>query len=534
MAQPQSAATNYAAAAGTFPEIDMETLMVLVEDPNIRRQMSLALGDLHARLRRNTVTYVQSIVNPLVAHINAQNTILNNVSFAQDEVINQLTRTVGEMHDDRARKGIKPSDATTFSGTDKQQDLEAWLNQVYLYCRLSGITSDEYRVLYAMSRLRGPAEKYSRKYWETLRANGNVGTWADFEARLNQIYGKKDQREGAKDELMDLWDNKKLAMNDFIGYISKYRTLASLLPYDNSIHMDRINRVIPEDLRKAMVGLEMAGKLPTEWEDLIDTLMQAYKMLHPEKSKSYVFGKGSTHSTGNHPSGSSSRKEKDPNAMDVDVQRTQPRRNNNPQASSSSPHPKRFCKWCKDHGRDSASRTHDEEYCHGKKKEIREGKKPAENPPTSPKKGKQTKDSRNRARAARVNKSDDEDEHLRATYSPTATLSPLSIASTPNIKRGNRKGKMTVVQVAELPVGKTGETQRKSRSELKKAERPYRGVSIVSPLPKSTIEEVNQTPSTWDLFHGLGEDEHQEGLLFKRSKEPWRSERVSKLREDFL
>jgi hypothetical protein len=79
--------------------------------------------------------------------------------------------------------------------------LEDWMNQVALYCSSSGIVTDHQRIVTALTRLRSPATTYMKKYFDDNRLGKDLGSWDNFASELNAIYGRRDDKEGAKDEI---------------------------------------------------------------------------------------------------------------------------------------------------------------------------------------------------------------------------------------------------------------------------------------------------------------------------------------------
>ncbi|KAJ3752043.1 hypothetical protein EV360DRAFT_75707 [Lentinula raphanica] len=149
-----------------------------------------------------------------------------------------------------------------------------------------------------------------RKYFDDTRLGNDLGSWDNFANELNAIYGRRDNKEGAKNEITHLWTNKSLASKDFIKYAEQYRTLARIVDYQDSIHIDKLCDVISQELRNALVVLEISGKTPTKWEDYLELLLLSYKALHPEKIRSVIFG------TGNNAKGNGSH---EPDAMEIDA-----------------------------------------------------------------------------------------------------------------------------------------------------------------------------------------------------------------------
>src|SRR5258707_2287966 len=187
----------------------------------------------------------------------------------------------------------KVADPPTYHGTEGKTDLKEWFNQISLYCAISGIITDANRIAFALSRLRSPATKYVQSYFNKINNKQDIGSWDEFVKQLTNLYGKRDEKEGAKDEITKLWANKELAKKDFIKFAEQYRTLARMLSYQDDIHMDKIKEVLPQDLRSAMIPFDLSKNKTTDWEEYMDIILNVNKMMHPEKARTAIFGHGS-------------------------------------------------------------------------------------------------------------------------------------------------------------------------------------------------------------------------------------------------
>ncbi|KIK49705.1 hypothetical protein GYMLUDRAFT_253673 [Collybiopsis luxurians FD-317 M1] len=234
--------------------------------------------------------------------------------------------------------------------------LEDWMNQVALYCSSSGIVTDHQRIVTALTWLRSPATTYMKKYFDDNRFGKDLGSWDDF-------------AKGAKDEITQLWTNKTLASKDFIKYAEQYQTLARIVDYQDGIHIDKLRRVISQELRNALVVFEVSGKTPNKWEDYLELLLMAYKALHPEKSKSVIFG------TSNNKGNSSN----DPNAMEIDMAKRS--KGKAPEQANSQEPKHKYCQICAGKGMKSKAKTHNTVDCWDKP--GNEDKWPASRPSSS-------------------------------------------------------------------------------------------------------------------------------------------------------
>jgi len=87
-----------------------------------------------------------------------------------------------------------------------------------------------------------------------------------------------------------LWVNKDLAKKSFVKYAKRYRTLARIVNYSDEVHIDKIKKVIPDELRNALVIYKITNQCPKTWDDYLKLLMQIYKALHPNKAQGTIFG----------------------------------------------------------------------------------------------------------------------------------------------------------------------------------------------------------------------------------------------------
>ena len=76
---------------------------------------------------------------------------------------------------------------------------------------------------------------------------------------------------------MALWVNKDLARKNFVKYAERYRTLARIVNYSDKVHINKMKKVIPNELRNTLVIYEITNQSPKTWNDYLKLLMQAYK-----------------------------------------------------------------------------------------------------------------------------------------------------------------------------------------------------------------------------------------------------------------
>jgi len=254
--------------------------------------------------------YIDQVLNRAINYYNgALTTAYNRVTTLKTKVIclrGELTRLPGE----NITSKTKVPEPPTFAGSENKMYLYDWLSQITLYCSASSIISDDQKIISALTCLRAPASTYMKSYYDKVQAGLSVGSWNNFAQELKNIYKQRDDKEGAKKELTALWVNKDLARKNFVKYAERYRTLARIVNYSNEVHIDKMKKVIPDELRNALVIYKITNQSPKTWDDYLKLLMQAYKALYLNKTQDTIFGPKAI--------GEKSRGKKDLDAMEID------------------------------------------------------------------------------------------------------------------------------------------------------------------------------------------------------------------------
>jgi len=86
--------------------------------------------------------------------------------------------------------------------------------------------------------------------------------------------------------------------------------LARIVNYSDEVHIDKIKEVILDKLRNALVIYEITNQSPKTWNDYLKLLMQAYKVLYPDKAQGAIFGPEANEEK--------SGGKKDPDVMEID------------------------------------------------------------------------------------------------------------------------------------------------------------------------------------------------------------------------
>ncbi|KAJ3577041.1 hypothetical protein NP233_g61 [Leucocoprinus birnbaumii] len=320
----------------------------------------------HTMTIQTVKTYIDNVVTNLNNHYNqALGTAYNRIAILEEELVAAITQ-VRNCQNELNRLPVsinngvgktKVPEPPTFAGSENKMHLEDWLNQVALYCSATGIINDHQKIVCALTRLRAPATTYMKAYFNNVQENLDLGTWDSFVQELKSIYGQRDDKEGAKKELTQLWANKDLAKKNFIKYVEHYRTLARIVNYTDEVHIDKLREVVPEELRHALVFYELKNEVPKDWDSYIKLLMNAYKALHPEKTQAVIFGNAS--GSGN----------KDPEAMEIDQAKKKKNKEVNSQEKV-----QKYCQICAGKGYKSKSKSHNTTDCYDKP--GNEGKRP--------------------------------------------------------------------------------------------------------------------------------------------------------------
>ena len=95
----------------------------------------------------------------------------------------------------------KVPELPTFASSENKIHFHDWLSQIALYCLASSIIMNNQKIVYALTRLCAPASTYMKSYYDKVQAEQDVGSWDNFAQKLKNIYGQKDDKEGAKKEL---------------------------------------------------------------------------------------------------------------------------------------------------------------------------------------------------------------------------------------------------------------------------------------------------------------------------------------------
>jgi len=60
--------------------------------------------------------------------------------------------------------------------------------------------------------------------------------------------------------------------------------LARIVNYSDKVHIDKIKKVISDELQNMLVIYEITNQSPKTWDDYLKLLIQVYKTLHLDKA----------------------------------------------------------------------------------------------------------------------------------------------------------------------------------------------------------------------------------------------------------
>ncbi|OSX57516.1 hypothetical protein POSPLADRAFT_1061745 [Postia placenta MAD-698-R-SB12] len=224
------------------------------------------IGRLTLEISRHYDGYLQSLLREVESlHIMVQNQQALVDSYKQQ--VDALPASMGSGHSRQPKIGEPPA----FKGSEDKTKLEEWLDLIVLWCEHEGVATDKQRIVTALSKLQGPAHQYMKSYYVKMREGKDLGTWKAFVAELAQIYGQRDDKEGAKKEITALFINKDLALKDFVNLL-----------------IDKLREVIPHDMWLVLAGKD-ESTLPKDWTLFLDILLNINKIVNPEKARGSVF-----------------------------------------------------------------------------------------------------------------------------------------------------------------------------------------------------------------------------------------------------
>ena len=162
--------------------------------------------------------YIDQVLNGAINHYNSALTTAYNRIATLEVKVTHLQRALSALPRGNVALKAKVPELLTFLDSENKMHLHDWLSQIALYCSVSGIIADDQKIVCTLTRLHAPASTYMKSYYDKVQAGQGIGSWDDFTQELKNIYRQRDDKEGAKKELMVLWVNKDLAKKNFVKY----------------------------------------------------------------------------------------------------------------------------------------------------------------------------------------------------------------------------------------------------------------------------------------------------------------------------
>ena len=123
------------------------------------------LQNAHQRTSLLLKNYIDQVLNRAINYYNsALTTAYNRIATLEAEVTHlweELTRLPGG----NIASKTKVPELPTFADSENKMHLYDWLSQIALYCLVSGIISDDQKIIYALTRLHAPASTYMKSYY---------------------------------------------------------------------------------------------------------------------------------------------------------------------------------------------------------------------------------------------------------------------------------------------------------------------------------------------------------------------------------
>jgi hypothetical protein len=211
---------------------------------------------------------------------------------------------------------LKLSPPKPFSG--KRDEFDQFLQDVMLYLELNEeiYNTDKKKIAFTLSFMNnGDAESWKGQFVTTAtQPTGlDLGTWTNFTTILEKAFKPYDAQGDALEQITTL----KMGTNSIEDHIAKYRVLLTKagIKDDSPSAIDYFRKSLNVPLQKNLLMLATPPKNLEEWYDWAQRLDNNYRKMQrifnrnpkndskPEGKKSWNF----------------QRKERDPNAMDIDT-----------------------------------------------------------------------------------------------------------------------------------------------------------------------------------------------------------------------
>ena len=210
---------------------------------------------------------------------------------------------------------LKLSPPKSFTG--KRDELDGFLQDVHLYLEVNSeiYDTDKKKIAYALSFMNeGDAKSWKGQFIteKTTPTGLNLGTWTEFTTSLTTAFAPFDAPGDALERLTSL----KMGNNSIEDHIAQYKVLLSKskVPDDSPSAIDYFRRTLNVPLQRKLLELPTQPKDLKEWYEWASRLDNNYRRM--QRILGRPAGKGREEPTRRW---TFQKKEKDPNAMDVDA-----------------------------------------------------------------------------------------------------------------------------------------------------------------------------------------------------------------------
>ena len=208
----------------SFSDFSAENWNALVKDGISAEHMSWdeteiqILQNVHQETSLLLKNYINQVLNKAINHYNGTLTTAYNRIVTLEAKVTCLQKELTKLPGGNITSKTKVLEPLIFVGSKNKMYLHDWLSQIALYCLVSGIMSDDQKIVCALTHLYTPTSTYMKLYYDKVQVGLSVGSWGDFAQELKNIYRHRDNKEEVKKELTALWVNKDLARKNFVKY----------------------------------------------------------------------------------------------------------------------------------------------------------------------------------------------------------------------------------------------------------------------------------------------------------------------------
>jgi len=144
------------------------------------------------------------VLNGAINHYNGVLTTAYNRIATLEAKVTYLWRKLTRLPGGNIASKTKVPEPPTFAGSENKIYLHNWLSQIALYYLVSGIISDDQKIICVLIHLHAPTSTYIKSYYDKVQTELSIGSWGNFAQELKNIYGQRDDKKGAKKELTAL------------------------------------------------------------------------------------------------------------------------------------------------------------------------------------------------------------------------------------------------------------------------------------------------------------------------------------------